>query len=72
MAHADKKHFGSGAMGKGDGSGAMTTLDEGVLSANSVLSNRDKQRHSGTRGADTRAIQTDQYHDHAANRRVPD
>lgn len=72
MANADKKHFGSGSMGKGDGSGAMSTLSEGILPENSVLSNRDKQRHAGTRGADTRAIQTEQYHDHTANRRVPD
>ncbi len=69
MAHADRKHMGPGAQGKGDGSGAMTTLEEGLLPENSVLSNRDKAQHAGGRGADTRHIQTEQYHDHVANRR---
>lgn len=70
MAHADRKHIGPGAQGKGDGSGAMTTLDAGILPENSVLSNRDKARHAGSRGADTRHIQSEQYHDHIANRRT--
>lgn len=69
MAHADRKHIGAGSQGKGDGGGAMTTLEEGVLPENSVLSNRDKARHGEGRGADSRFIQTEQYHDHVANRR---
>lgn len=73
MAHADRKHIGAGSQGKGDGGGAMTTLEEGLLPENSVLSNRDKARHGDERGADTRFIQTEQYHDHVANRRpAPD
>lgn len=31
MAHAGKKQFSRGSKGKGDGSGAATTLDEGGL-----------------------------------------
>ncbi len=73
MAHADRKHIGSGAQqGKGDGSGAMTDLPEGVLPENMVLSNRDKTRHSRERGQDGKAIQTEQYHDHTANREQED
>jgi hypothetical protein len=68
MANADKKHIGAGARGKGDGSGAMTDLEDGVLPENKVLSNRDKAQHSQERGLDGKAVQTEQYHDHAANR----
>ncbi len=68
MANADKKHVGAGAQGKGDGSGAMTDLDRDVLPENMVLSNRDKAQHSQERGLDGKAVQTEQYHDHAANR----
>ena len=68
MANAGKKHIGAGAQGKGDGSGAMTELDEDVLPENMVLSNRDKAQHSQERGLDGKAVQTEQYHDHAANR----
>jgi hypothetical protein len=32
------------------------------------LSNRDKKQHSDIRGMDGKAIQTDQYQDHSANR----
>lgn len=70
MANADRKHVGAGAdRGKGDASGAMTELEDGILPENSVLSNRDKARHSRERGLDGKAVQTEQYHDHAANRR---
>ncbi len=68
MANADKKHIGAGAQGKGDGSGAMTDLDDDILPENAVLSNRDKAQHSKDRGLDSKAVQTEQYHDHAANR----
>jgi hypothetical protein len=69
MANASRKHAGPGAHGKGNGSGAMTTMREGVLGENDVLSNHDKAQHSQERGLDGRAVQTEQYHDHAANRR---
>lgn len=65
----DGKHIGKGSQGKGDGSGAMTELPDGILPENMVLSNRDKAQHSAERGLDSKAIQTEQYHDHAANRR---
>ena len=69
MANASKKNMGSGAQGKGDGTGAMTELPDGVLEENMVLSNRDKSLHSDERGLDSRMVQTEQYHDHAAARR---
>lgn len=69
MANASKTHMGPGAHGKGSGTGAMTELPEGVLEENMVLSNRDKAQHSEERGLDSRDIQTEQYHDHAGNRR---
>ena len=70
MANASKKLMGSGAQGKGDGTGALTELPEGILEENMVLSNRDKSQHSDERGLDSRAVQTEQFHDHAANRRT--
>lgn len=69
MANASKKQMGSGTQGKSDGTGALTELPEGVLEENMVLSNRDKSQHSDERGLDSRAVQTEQFHDHAANRR---
>ena len=68
MAKADRHSMGPGAQGKGDGSGAMTELPEGVLGENEVLSNRDKSRHSDARGLDSRHVQTEQYHDHVGAR----
>jgi hypothetical protein len=65
----DSKHIGKGSQGKGDGSGAMTDLQEGMLEENQVLSNRDKAQHSEARGLDGKNVQTEQYQDHAANRR---
>jgi hypothetical protein len=47
----------------------MTELPEGVLEENMVLSNRDKSRHSDDPGLDGKMVQTEQFHDHAANRR---
>jgi len=69
MANASKKNMGSGVQGKRDGSGALSQLPEGVLEENMVLANRDKSQHSGERGLDSRHVQTEQYRDHAANRR---
>jgi hypothetical protein len=69
MANASKKHMGPATQGKGSGSGAMVELPEGVLEENMVLSNRDKSRHSDERGLDSKTVQTEQYHDHAGNRR---
>lgn len=68
MANADKKHVGAGSHGKGAGNGAMTDLQDDTLPENMVLSNRDKAQHSQERGLDGKAVQTEQYHDHAANR----
>ncbi len=72
MAHASRKHFGPGAHGKGDGTGAMSTVDTAEIQDNMVLSNRDKAQHSDQRGLDSRQVQTEQYRDHANNRRVED
>ena len=69
MANASKHHIGPGSQGKNSGTGAMTELPEGVLEENMVLSNRDKSRHSDERGLDSKMVQTEQYHDHAGNRR---
>jgi hypothetical protein len=59
MANASKKHMGSGTQGKGDGTGALTELPEGILEENMVLSNRDKSQHNDERGLDSRAVQTE-------------
>jgi hypothetical protein len=72
MAHASRKHFGPGSQGKGDGTGAMSTIDTGEIPDNMILSNRDKAQHSDERGLDSRLVQTMQYRDHAANRRLDD
>ncbi len=69
MAHAGKKQFSRGSKGRGDASGAATTLEEGKVGENAVLSNRDKAQHSRERGLDSRDVQTEQYHDHVSNRR---
>lgn len=71
MAHASKKHIGEGSQGKGDGSGAMTHMDLDKIGPNEILSNRDKSQHSDGRGLDGKAIKSQQYQDHAANRIVP-
>lgn len=70
MAKADSKHFGPAARGKSDGTGAMTELDTAAIPANVILSNRDKSRHSDERGLDGKTVLTEQYQDHAANRRI--
>ncbi|GJD52438.1 hypothetical protein OPKNFCMD_5203 [Methylobacterium crusticola] len=69
MAKADRHSMGAGAQGKGSGTGAMTELPEGILEENMVLSNRDKAQHGDARGLDSKRVQTEQYQDHAANRR---
>lgn len=69
MANASHNRMGKGSQGKGSGSGARTVLEEGKLGENDVLSNRDKAQHSRERGLDGKAVKTDQYQDHAANRR---
>ena len=70
--HGGKNTMGRGAQGKGDGSGAMTTLPDGLVGENMILSNRDKSQHSSARGLDSKAIQTEQHQDHAANRYAED
>ncbi len=70
MANASRHKVGPGAQGKGDGTGALAELPEGVLPENMVLSNRDKSRHSDERGLDSKNVQTEQYQDHAGNRQI--
>lgn len=71
MANASKKHFGDGSRGKKDGSGAMTHMKMDLIGENDILSNRDKSRHSDGRGLDGKAVASDQYRDHSANRQAP-
>jgi hypothetical protein len=64
---------GDGAPGprikaKGDGSGAMTDLQEDLVGENMVLSNRDKAESSRERGQDGRWVETEQFQDHNDNR----
>jgi len=66
--HGSKTHFRSGMHGKGDGTGGLTDVPKEKIGDNMVLSNRDKAQHSDIRGMDGKAIQTDQYQDHSANR----
>ena len=61
MARASKKHFGMGALGKGDGSGGLSGNAE--IAENMVLSNRDKALGSHGRGQDGKWVQTEQRHD---------
>jgi hypothetical protein len=70
--HGSKTHFRSGLKGKGDGTGALTDIPADKIGENMVLSNRDKAQHSDIRGMDGKAIQTEQYQDHSANRIVDD
>jgi hypothetical protein len=68
MANASSKHFGpGGTQGKQSGTGGMTDVDPSVIPENMVLSNRDKAQHSSDRGLDSKAVQTEQFHDHEAN-----
>lgn len=71
MAHASRKNIGKPDKGKGSGSGAKTRMKEGMVGENEILSNRDKKQHSEERGLDQKAVQTEQYQDHVANRRPP-
>jgi hypothetical protein len=54
--------------GKGDGSGAMTDLQEDLIGENMVLSNRDKTESSRERGQDGRWVETEQFQDHNDNK----
>jgi hypothetical protein len=63
-----KPETGGRIKSKGDGSGAMTDLQDGMLGENEVLSNRDKAETSRQRGQDSRWVQTEQREDHVANR----
>jgi hypothetical protein len=71
MANASRKHIGEGSQGKKDGSGALTHMDLDKIGQNDILSNRDKSQHTDGRGLDGKAIKSDQYQDHAANRIIP-
>jgi len=72
MAHTDKKHFGRGAQSKGTGSGATTDIDKDKIGDHTVLSNRDKSRHTRERGLDGAEIKSEQYQDHSGNRLTDD
>ena len=72
MPSGGKTHIGSGAHGKGAGSGALTDLPKDKIGDNMILSNRDKAQHSDIRGLDGKFIQTEQYQDHSANRLTDD
>jgi hypothetical protein len=70
VAKADSKKFGPGVKGKGDGTGAMTELDDAAVRKNDILSNRDKKLASTEeRGHDSRHTQSEEFKDHAGNRR---
>lgn len=68
MANASRKHFGPGVQPKGSGTGGQESALEDGIEENMVLSNRDKSRHPDQRGLDNKAVQTEQWHDHDANR----
>jgi hypothetical protein len=65
--HGSKTTIGAGSHGKKSGSGA-NTIEAPDLGENQILSNRDKAQHSKRRGADSKAVQSDQMQDHSANR----
>lgn len=60
MANASKKKMRAGANEKGTGTGAMTDIDKDKIKENTVLSSRDKSRHSAKRGLDSKVVQTEQ------------
>jgi hypothetical protein len=62
MANADRKHYGPGVQGKGDGTGALTDTP-GDLPENAVLSNRDKKQHPPERGLDGKHVESEQRQD---------
>ena len=68
MANASSKHMGASSHGKQSGTGAMTDIDKDKITENMILSNRDKAQHSHERGLDSKAVQTEQYQDHDANK----
>jgi hypothetical protein len=72
MPNGGKTHIGSGAHGKGAGTGALTDIPKDKVGDNMILSNRDKAQHSDIRGMDGKFIQTEQYQDHSANRLLDD
>jgi len=61
-----KNTMGAGTQGKGSGAGGMS--GDADIPENMVLSNRDKAQHPEGRGMDGKAILTEQFQDHAANR----
>ncbi len=68
MAKASRKHFGAGAHGKGDGTGAMTDVEVGKIPDSGVLSNRDKSQHDKDRGLDEKGTESEELRDHDMNR----
>jgi hypothetical protein len=70
MAKADRKSFGAGAQGKGDGTGAMTELDDAKVRKSAILSNRDKaQSSTDERGLDGAHVKSAEFRDHPGGRR---
>jgi hypothetical protein len=67
MARANKKHFGGGAQGKGDGTGGLS--GDANIPENKVLSNRDKTVLSHDRGQDGKWVQAEQRHDTEMNQK---
>ncbi len=73
MAKADRRSYGAGAQGKGDGTGAMRELNDEAVRKEDILSNRDKsQSATSERGLDSRNVQSEAFKDHAGNRRQQD
>lgn len=64
----ERKKIGNGARGKKSGAGAMTDIPKEMIEENMIFSNRDKSRHSGERGLDSKSVQTEQFQDHSGNR----
>ncbi|WGS20350.1 MULTISPECIES: hypothetical protein [unclassified Bradyrhizobium] len=46
----------------------MSNLRDDLIGENTVLSNRDKAKHSRERGQDRKWIETEQLQDHVANK----
>jgi hypothetical protein len=61
--HPSKTSMGQGSQGKGSGSGANTISGPEKLDGLEPLSNRDKAQHSKQRGADSKAIESEQEGD---------
>jgi hypothetical protein len=68
MSKSTARRQGATSKGKGAGVGSLTNLRRRLVGENQVLSNRDKSRHSRTRGQDSKWVETEQLQDHQDNR----